>query len=330
MPAGSPWVARTRAVVGSDCPPLDTVHTMLACESSTDAPFADRTLPSDIDGQAWQTAQAALEPYGEELTGRRDALALTVGRLDEELDGLASQKHDWERRTDPEPPVPRYRVAERAPGTGAPFYQLVDFLDDLSPAQQAGLEAALEAGGILDAWVGADGALVDPGTRDTLLRPGSALLNAPNLASALRPAPQPGCGVTSRQVELLLAAIVLAPVEETSTHDAVYYDGTWRLGILSGRHHKSDAEYVGAAVRAETRRRVLAGLEERLAQAEQRLAGARHELAEADARHRALRLAEQGFPRARGLADAWSRTEPDERRLRELTAKATGAARLTE
>ncbi|WP_432126402.1 TIGR02680 family protein [Streptomyces sp. bgisy082] len=323
------WVTRTRAVVGSDCPPLDTVHTMLACESSTDAPFADRTLPSDIDGQAWQTAQAALEPYGEELTGRRDALALTVGRLDEELDGLASQKHDWERRTDPEPPVPRYRVAERAPGTGAPFYQLVDFLDDLSPAQQAGLEAALEASGILDAWVGADGTLVDPGTRDTLLRPGSAL-NAPNLASALRPAPQPGCGVTSRQVELLLAAIALAPVEETSTHDAVYYDGTWRLGILSGRHHKSDAEYVGAAVRAETRRRVLAGLEERLAQAEQRLAGARHELAEADARRRALRLAEQDFPRARGLADAWSRTESDERRLRELTAKATGAARLTE
>ncbi|MZE78254.1 TIGR02680 family protein [Streptomyces xinghaiensis] len=324
------WAARTRTAVGSGCPPVDAVHTMVACESSDDAPFTDRTLPSDIDSQAWQAAHAALEPYGEELTGRRDALALTVGRLDEELDGLASQKRDWERRTDPEPPVPYHRFAERTPGTGAPFYRLVDFTDDLSPAHRAGLEAALEASGILDAWVGADGALVDPGTRDTLLRPSSGLPDRPNLASALRPAPQPGCGVTSEQVEHLLAAIALAPAEDKSAHDAVYYDGTWRLGILSGRHHKSDAEYVGAAVRAETRRRILAELEERLAQTEHRLADARHELAEADARRRALRLAEQDFPRARGLANAWSRVELDERRLRDLTAKATRAARSAE
>ncbi|MGK4908755.1 TIGR02680 family protein [Streptomyces albus] len=324
------WVTRTRAALGSSCPPLDAVHAVVTCESSADAPFADRTLPPDIDGQAWQAAHAALEPYSEELTRRRDALALTVGRLDEEVGRLARQKRDWERRADPEPPVPHHRVAERTPGTGAPFYRLVDFVDDLSPARRAGLEAALEASGILDAWVGADGVLVDPGTRDTLLRSGPALPDGPTLASALRPAPQPGCGVTSEQVEHLLAAIVLAPAEETTVHDVVYYDGSWRLGILSGRHHKSDAEYVGAAVRAETRRRILAELEQRLTQTEQRLADARHELTEADTQRRALRLAEQDFPQARGLADAWSRAESDERRLRDLTAKATRAARLAE
>ncbi|MFD5316812.1 TIGR02680 family protein [Streptomyces sp. NPDC127098] len=324
------WVARTRTTVGADCPPLDAVQAVVACESSADAPFVDRTLPADIDGQAWQAAHAALEPYGEELTGRRDALALTVGRLDEELGRLASQKRDWERRTDPEPPVPYHRAAERAPGTGAPFYRLVDFVDDLGSAHRAGLEAALEASGILDAWVGADGALIDPGTRDTLLRPGPAPPDEPTLALALRPAPQPGCRVTSEQVEHLLTAIALAPAAETAAHNAVYYDGSWRLGILSGRHHKSDAEYVGAAVRAETRRRILAELEERLTQTEQRLADARHELVEADAQRRALRAAEQGFPRARDLADAWNRVDSDERTLRELTAKATRAARLAE
>ncbi|TSB32670.1 TIGR02680 family protein [Streptomyces benahoarensis] len=324
------WVSRTRTAVGSDCPPLDAVHTTVACESSAGAPFADRTLPPDIDSQAWQAAHAALEPYGEELTECRDALALAVGRLGEELDRLAGEKRDWERRTDPEPPVPYHRVAERAPGSGAPFYRLVDFTDGLAPTDRAGLEAALEASGILDAWVGADGALVDPGTRDTLLCPGPALPDAPTLASALRPAPQPGCGVMSEQVEHLLAAIALAPAQETTAHDAVYYDGSWCLGILSGRHHKSDAEYVGAAVRAETRRRILAELAERLTQTEQRLADARHELAEADARRRALRLAEQDFPRARVLADAWSRAESDEKTLRDLTAKANRAARLAE
>ncbi|GGZ35062.1 hypothetical protein GCM10010365_64850 [Streptomyces poonensis] len=60
------------------------------------------------------------------------------------------------------------------------------------------------------------------------------------------------------------------------------------------------------------------------------MADARQELTEADARRRALRLAEQDFPRARGLADAWSRVESNERTLRDLTAKATRAARSAE
>ncbi|MBM9624660.1 TIGR02680 family protein [Streptomyces zhihengii] len=324
------WVTGTRAAVGSHCPPMDTVLATVGRENSTDAPFADRTLPPDIDGPAWQAAHAALEPYGEKLTERRDALALSVGRLGEECDRLTDERRDCELRTDPEPPVPYHRVTGRRPGTGAPFYRLVDFTDDLSPADRAGLEAALEASGILDAWVGTDGALVDPGTLDTLLRAGSALPGMPTLASALRPAPQPGCGVTAEQVELLLAGVALAPAEETAAHDTVYYDGTWRLGILTGRHHKSDAEYVGAAVRAETRRRMLAELEDQLTQTGQRLSDARHELVEADARRRALRLAEQDFPRARALADAWSRVESDEGTLRNLTAKATSAARLAE
>ncbi|MGW5234526.1 TIGR02680 family protein [Streptomyces nodosus] len=324
------WVAHTRTALGPDCPPLDAVRASVGCETSADAPFADRTLPPDIDTQARQTAQAALEPYGEELTGRRDALALDVSRLSEELDRLAEKKRDWEQRTDPEPAAPHHRVAARAPGSGAPFYRLVDFADDLAPADRAGLEGALEASGILDAWVSADGVLLDPRTRDTLLRPAPVLSDGPALATALRPAPEPGCGVTSEQVGRLLATIALAPAQETSAHNAVFYDGSWRLGVLSGRHAKGDAEYVGAAVRAETRRRILAELEERITQTQQRLAGVREELAVADAMRRALTLAERDFPRARSLADAWSRTESAERALSDLTAKATRAARMAE
>ncbi|MCI3223806.1 TIGR02680 family protein [Streptomyces sp. NP-1717] len=324
------WAAQARTALGSECPPLNAVHAAVGHETSAEAPFADRTLPPDIDSQAWQTAQATLEPYGEELTNRRDALALGVGRLDEELDRLVEQKRDWEQRTDPEPLAPHHRVAARTTGSGAPFYRLVDFADGLAPADRAGLEGALEASGILDAWVGADGDLLDPRTRDTLLKPGPALSDGPTLASALRPAPEPGCGVTSEQVGRLLATIAFTPAQETSTHNAVFYDGSWRLGVLSGRHDKGNTEYVGAAVRAETRRRILADLEERIAHTEQRLADVREELAVADAKRRALTLAERDFPRARGLADAWSRTESAERALRDLTAKATQAARLAE
>ncbi|MER7985456.1 TIGR02680 family protein [Streptomyces noursei] len=324
------WATHSRTALGPNCPPLDAVHASVSCETAADAPFADRTLPPDIDSQAWRTAQAALEPYGEELTERRDALALDVSQLSKDLDHLTEQKRDWEQKTDPEPPAPHHRVAERTPGKGAPFYRLVDFADALAPADRAGLEGALEASGILDAWVGADGVLLDPRTRDTVLRPGPVLSDGPTLASVLRPAPEPGCGVTAEQVGRLLASIALAPAQESSAPNTVFHDGSWRLGVLGGRHDKGDTEYVGAAVRAETRRRSLAELAERIAQTEQRLAGIREELVEADAMRRALTLAERNFPRARSLADAWSRTESAERTLRDLTVKATRAARLAE
>ncbi|MFC9614451.1 TIGR02680 family protein [Streptomyces sp. NPDC056938] len=324
------WTARTRAALGPDCPPLEAVHASLDCETSLDGPFADRSLPPDIDSQAWRTAQGALEPYGDVLIGRRDALAVDVSQLSDELDRLVEQKRGWEQRSDPEPPAPHHRFAARKPGSGAPFYRLVDFADGLAPAARAGLEGALEASGILDAWVGADGVLVDPLTRDTVLGPGPVQWDGPTLASALRPAPEPGCGVTAEQVERLLTSISLAPAHETAAHNAAFLDGSWRLGVLSGRHDKGDTEYVGAAVRAQTRRRILAELEERIAQSQQRLADVRKELAVADAMRRALRLAERDFPRARSLADAWSRTESAERTLHDLTAKATRAARLAE
>ncbi|MDX3531052.1 TIGR02680 family protein [Streptomyces sp. ID05-39B] len=324
------WAARTRTALGSACPPLNAVHATVGHETSADAPFADRTLPPDIDSQAWRTAQGALEPHGEELIGRRDALALGVGRLDEDLNRLTEQQRDWEQRTDPEPSAPHHRIAERAPGSGAPFYRLVDFADDLAPVDRAGLEGALEASGILDAWVSADGVLLDPRTRDTLLRPGPALSDGPTLASALRPAPEPGCGVTSERVEGLLAAIALTPAAQTAAHNAVYHDGSWRLGVLSGRHDKGGTEYVGAAVRAETRRRILTELEERIARTEQRLADVREELAVTDAMRRALTLAERDFPRAQNLATAWSRAEAADKTLRDLTVKATRAARKAE
>ena len=42
-------------------------------------------------------------------------------------------------------------MAGRDPSTGAPFYRLVDFTASLTDAERAGLEAALQASGLLDA-----------------------------------------------------------------------------------------------------------------------------------------------------------------------------------
>src|SRR5262249_62139882 len=69
---------------------------------------------------------------------------------------------------------------------GAPLWQLVDFADEVGPADRAGIEAALEAAGILDAWVTPAGELLSAASGDVLLRPGDPA--AANLGAALRPA----------------------------------------------------------------------------------------------------------------------------------------------
>ncbi|MFJ4774133.1 TIGR02680 family protein [Streptomyces uncialis] len=327
------WVRETRTAAGAECPPLDAVLAEVARTADPDTPLSDRALPADADTRARQTAHTALEPYADALTRHRDSMALGVGRLGEEIDRLTGEKRAWEHRTDPEPPAPYHRSAARNPADGSPFYRLVDFAEHLASAERAGLEAALEASGILDAWVSTGGALVDPLTGDTLLHasPAHELLPvAQTLASALRPVAQTGSGVAAEQVEHLLSAIVLAPAPGTTAASAVNFDGSWRLGALRGQHHKSAAEYVGAAVRAETRRRALAELEDRLAQTERQSAEARTELAAADSRRRALTQAERGFPRAQRLSDAWNTHASQERTARTLSARAAAAARQAE
>ncbi|RZD80973.1 TIGR02680 family protein [Streptomyces albidoflavus] len=332
------WVRETRTAAGPECPPLDAVLSEVARASGFDAAFSARTLPVGIDTRARQTAHLAVEPYADALTRHRDTLAVGVGRLGEEIDRLAEERGAWERRTDPEPPAPYHRSARRDPANGAPFYRLVDFAKHVTAADRSGLEAALEASGLLDAWVSTGGALLDPLSGDTLLDAAPAhdpLPVAQTLASALRPVAQPDSGITSDQVEHLLSAIALAPAARTSdggtaTASSVHFDGSWRLGVLRGQHHKSTAEYVGAAVRAETRRRALAELEDRLGQVEGELTEARTELAAADSRRRALARAERDFPRAQRLSDAWNTHASEERAARALSAKAAEAARRAE
>ncbi|MFE5768462.1 TIGR02680 family protein [Streptomyces sp. NPDC056485] len=324
------WLERVRAVAGPDCPPLNPVRATVACETSSEAPFAERVLPPDIDGQAKRTALTVLEPYGVQLTQQRDTLALRVARITEERDLVTREKEEWERRTDPEPPIPHHRTAERDPSTGAPFYRLVDFADDLSSADRAGLEAALEASGLLDAWVTSDGTLLDPLTRDVLFQPGTVLPESSTLAAALRPAAQPEGGIARERVQHLLSAVALAPAQEFAATSAVYYDGSWRLGPLRGQHSKDGAEYVGAAVRAETRRRKIAELEVRWAEAEKRLSDYRGQLDGLDTIRRDLASAERNFPRPQSLTRAWHELDSGEKDLRNLTTKATKAARLAE
>ena len=87
----------------------------------------------------------------------------------EEIERLESGGHDV-------PPVPHTRTASREGRPGAPLWKVVDFADAVPGDHRAGLEAALEASGILDAWVTPDGALL--GEDDTFALAGGARAGA--------------------------------------------------------------------------------------------------------------------------------------------------------
>ncbi|MFI6013962.1 TIGR02680 family protein [Streptomyces sp. NPDC051243] len=316
------WTERLQSLTGVS---LDAVHVLTAHDPS------EGPLPAHAPDAVADTARSAVEPWLADLGEQRDARAVAIRELATEQDRLRRERNDWEARTDPEPAPPPHRSAPRTPGTGAPLYRLVDFAEGLEPVARAGLEAALEASGLLDAWVCADGTVLDPATRDTLLTPGTPPAG-PTLAEVLRPVMAPDSGVTTEQVQRVLHAVALVTDGTTGTaaESAIGIDGSWKLGVARGRHAKQTAEYVGAEVRAETRRRALADLDRQLADVQQELTEQERGLRILTEHRSQVADTLSHPPAARPLTDAWARTTEAQRAAQVLAGKASAAAREAE
>ena len=128
-----------------------------------------------------------------------------------EIERLQAGGHDA-------PPVPH----TRAPGVrdnraGAPLWKVTDFAPDVPEEHRAGLEAALEAAGLLDAWVTPDGNLVDG---DVTVVSGLAPVPGQSCASVLIPAIDPGDPqartLSGEAVRAVLSAIGLGGPDGTA------------------------------------------------------------------------------------------------------------------
>ncbi|HVD00391.1 MAG TPA: TIGR02680 family protein [Candidatus Dormibacteraeota bacterium] len=149
------------------------------------------------------------------------------------------------------PDAPVWREGRSRPG--APLWRLVDFAPEVADADAAALEAALEAAGLLDAWVTPDG-LLSSGSRDAFLVAGSGPVSGRSLASVLVP-------VGSEEVPTHVVAAVLTAValgEQSAT--SVWEDGRFSLGLLQGRSAKAQSEYIGATARERRRQTEIARL----------------------------------------------------------------------
>ena len=97
-----------------------------------------------------------------EITLAADRVGLVAER-----DAHAAERAELERTKVLVPKPPDTRTADRAALPGAPLWRVVDWRPGVDEATQAGIEAALEASGLLDAWVLPSGELRVSG-HDTL------------------------------------------------------------------------------------------------------------------------------------------------------------------
>jgi uncharacterized protein (TIGR02680 family) len=237
----------------------------------------------DSDNPARLALQVAQQHANVRHASQQVALGAQRDALQHERAELEAEREHISAGRDAMPPMPHTRAADsRQQLTGAPLWQLVDFQDHVNSAQRAGLEAALEASGLLDAWVTPDGALLTtadgdrPAWLDTQWAQRPQARGA-SLADWLR-ADLPGDlptnlpASTTQQANTLkhlLASVACGGLADNGTPDAneawVAPDGRFRLGTLAGAWQKPQAVYIGHAARATARRQRLELIAQRLA-----------------------------------------------------------------
>ncbi len=216
---------------------------------------------------AGRSASDELARLGAVLDQRRDLASERRAVLLAEIDRLEAGEHTA-------PPTSHTRDRdERAGCPGAPLWQLVDFADQVGPAERAGIEAALEAAGILDAWVTPTGELLAAGTDDVVVRALPADRRpALGLDRMLRPAVDRADPEADAVADDTLSAVLLSIGLDGAGETWVGADGRFRVGVLHGSWRKSAAEYVGRGAREAARRARLAQLRMELSTADDELA----------------------------------------------------------
>ncbi|REE95971.1 TIGR02680 family protein [Thermomonospora umbrina] len=297
---------------------------------------------SDPDGvlgdlETWTITAEGPDPATAAVTEAARAATGALARLEadakarervaqEDEHSLRAQIEELESGAQEAPPQPHTRdVDARADRLGAPLWRVVDFAAELDARQRAGLEAALEASGILDAWVTPDGEPADE--NDTFLLQGSAA-NGPTCRTVLRPAvdradPQ-AAALGDEAVLAVLARIGLGPGDGTW----VDVDGRWSNGVLSGRWRKESAAHIGEGAREAARRTRLERLRAELVTVRERLDSARSELSALAERERALAEEHRRSPRDSGLQQAQHRLAAAHRQRRAAEAAHREAAGL--
>lgn len=231
------------------------------------------------------TAEATAEAARRDLRDERNRLAEEVRRLSGE--------------TDLPPAPPPTRTTVRTATAGAPLWRLVAFRDGVPLAVRAAVEAALEASGLLDAWVSPGDGIALPG-HDTRAEAALAVTApGPSLLEVLEP--EADLPVPAGTVLRILAGVAYGTTLPGGHPAAVSADGAWRLALATGTWSKPEPAHIGALARQRARQRRIGELTDRIG--------------ETDASLAALDDRVRGLAARRARLDADRAARPDHREL---------------
>ncbi|QYD69031.1 TIGR02680 family protein [Paraburkholderia edwinii] len=239
------------------------------------ATLADWVAKPDGENPARKALQGAYQHRQTQLASAEADLARERQMLRARVEELENERAELNAGRDPAPPAPHTRSEQmRTARSGAPFWRVVDFKDKLDDAQRAGLEAALEASGLLDAWVEPDGQVSLADGKPWLdshwsTRP---VTPAENLADWLQSDCGPETPVSAETVERLLRGVACGQDDDAACEAWVSPSGLFRLGPLSGDWSKPQALYIGQSARAKARDLRLEAIRAEIAQLESMLA----------------------------------------------------------
>ena len=269
---------------------------------------------------AARAAGAELGRLEADLSARRAARVARAGELDREIQRLQDGGHDA-------PPIPHARTpGVRDDRPGAPLWKVTDFAPGVPDEHRAGLEAALEAAGILDAWVTPDGNLVDG---DVNVVSGLAPVSGQSCAGVLVPAIDSG----DPQARTLLPETVRAVLSALGlggTHGTwVTTDGRWANGVLSGAWRKDSAGYIGEGAREGARRARIARLSGELLQERTAISELDTALAELVVRRGRLADEHRAAPPDAAVREAHTVAAAERRRRGELRERHARAVEIS-
>jgi uncharacterized protein (TIGR02680 family) len=271
---------------------------------------------------------------------REQALAMHEAELrqqrrvaEDEQNTLRAEQAALSRGDDRAPPPPPTRAPDaRRERAGAPLWQLIDFNDDTPPDARAGLEAALQAAGLLDAWVTPAGELRDAATHDLFLvpRPPVAGTSLRRYLHASLPAQGAAAAVAAGTVEGLLDGIAAHAVDDGGSEAWISPQGCFRLGPAQGAWAKPLPEFIGHAAREAARRLRLAQITLRLQELERQTQELDTQLDEAQQTRTAIRRELENAPTDEALLRAQAEFGAAEKHRRLAQDRLAAAdARLT-
>jgi uncharacterized protein (TIGR02680 family) len=219
------------------------------------------------------TAEAAQVQRDElaRLREQRQMIAAELTELQERRRVIAAERDDA--------PAPfAARTALRQDRPGGPLWQLVRFAEHVGDAEAAGLEAALEAANLLDAWIHPDdtstAAALTAGDAEGYLAPLPAGVRPSGRTLADMLVPEHTELVDPTRVAAVLSSVALLTADAVPAPGdppAVSPGGRFSQGVQLGAFTKIAAEYVGATARARRRAARLAELDGLIAEASARL-----------------------------------------------------------